>query len=68
LASPRKKLEPEKRKKPREGDLVRVIATGALGTVVSIDSRHQTAEIDLDDGIFADFKWDELSIVPRAQA
>jgi hypothetical protein len=62
----RKKLEPQK--KPREGDLVRVIATGALGTVVSVDSRHQMCEVDLDDGIFADFKWDEVSIVPRAQA
>ena len=59
---------PEVLARPREGDLVRVVTTGAIGRVVEVDSRYKTAEVDLDDGIYADFGWDEITVLPRAQA
>jgi len=44
---------------------VRVIATGAEGTVVEVSRRHRTADVDLGDDIVAEFAWDELEPVPR---
>ena len=44
---------------------VRVIATGAEGTVVEVSRRHRTADVDLGDDIVAEFGWHELELVPR---
>ena len=44
---------------------VRVIATGAEGTVVEVSRRHRTADVDLGEGIIAELAWDELEPVPR---
>jgi hypothetical protein len=44
---------------------VRVVATGAEGTVVEVSRRHKTADVDLGDGIVAELPWEELEPVPR---
>lgn len=44
---------------------VRVVATGAEGTVVEVSRRQRTADVDLGDGITAEFAWGELELVPR---
>jgi hypothetical protein len=44
---------------------VRVVATGAEGTVVEVSRRHKTADVDLGDDITAEFSWDEIEPAPR---
>jgi hypothetical protein len=48
---------------PRLGQRVRVRATGAEGVVVEVSRRHRTADVDLGDGITAEFDWEELEPV-----
>lgn len=45
---------------PKVGDSVRVIATRATGVVVEVSRRHQTADVDLGDGVTAELDWEEL--------
>jgi len=52
----------------RIGDYVRVVATGAIGVVVELSRRHQTADVDLGDGITAELLWDELEAVNPSAA
>jgi hypothetical protein len=44
---------------------VRVVATDAVGTVVEVSRRHRTADVDLGDGITAEFDWAEIEPLPR---
>jgi hypothetical protein len=48
---------------PQVGDKVRVKATGAEGVVVEVFSRHQSADVDLGDGIIAEMEWEEIERV-----
>jgi hypothetical protein len=50
---------------PRVGDRVRVRATGAEGVVVEVSRRHQSADVDLGDGITAELAWDELELLDQ---
>jgi hypothetical protein len=50
---------------PEVWSRVRVVATGAEGTVVEVSRRHKTADVDLGDGITAELGWHELEPVPR---
>ena len=50
------------------GMRVRVIATGATGTVVEVLRRYSTVDVDLGDGVTAEFDYDELMPLPRAEA
>ena len=45
------------------GDYVRVVETGAVGVVVELFVRHQSADVDLGDGITAELDWTELELV-----
>ena len=49
---------------PQLGDRVRVRATGAIGTVVEIFTRHLSADVDLGDGIIAELDWAEIEPAP----
>jgi len=44
------------------GMRVRVIATGAPGVVVEVLRRFSAVDVDLGDGITAEFEYDELSV------
>jgi hypothetical protein len=46
------------------GERVRVRATGAVGTVEEISVRRRTMDVDLGDGIVAEFTWDEIEEAP----
>lgn len=46
------------------GRRVRVRKTGAEGPIVEISRRHRTADVDLGDGIVAEFSFDEIELVP----
>lgn len=46
------------------GRLVRVRKTGAEGPIVEISRRNRTVDVDLGDGITAEFDFDEIEIVP----
>jgi hypothetical protein len=50
------------------GMRVRVLATGATGTVVEVLRRFATVDVDLGDGVTAEFAYDELMALPRAEA
>lgn len=50
------------------GMRVRVIATSATGVVVEVLRRYATVDVDLGDGVTAEFEYDELMEVPRAEA
>lgn len=50
------------------GDRVRVLASGATGVVVEVLRRHGTVDVDLGDGITAEFTYDELAPVGRGEA
>ena len=43
------------------GARVRVRATGVEGVVVEVSRRHRTVDLDLGDGITAEFTWDEVA-------
>jgi len=45
------------------GSRVRVRATGVEGVVVEVSRRHRTVDLDLGDGITAEFTWDEVDPV-----
>jgi hypothetical protein len=47
------------------GARVRVRATGVEGVVVEVSRRYQTVDVDLGDGITAEFGWDEVESVPE---
>jgi hypothetical protein len=51
---------------PRVGEVVRVVATGAVGVVVEVSRRHETADVDLGDGITAELPWVEIEPVNPA--
>jgi hypothetical protein len=51
------------------GDNVRVRATGAVGSVVEVIPKWQSLDVDLGDGITAEFTWDEVEpVTPRPPA
>ncbi|HEX2572193.1 MAG TPA: hypothetical protein VH877_21795 [Polyangia bacterium] len=50
------------------GMRVRVIATGATGVVVEVLRRFSAVDVDLGDGVTAEFEYDELVEIPRAEA
>ena len=45
------------------GRVVRVRKTGAEGPIVEVSRRHQTVDVDLGDGIVAEFSFDEVEMV-----
>jgi hypothetical protein len=50
------------------GTRVCVIATGATGVVVEVLRRFAAVDVDLGDGVTAEFSYDELVEIPRAEA
>ncbi len=50
------------------GARVRVRATGVEGVVVEVSRRHRTVDVDLGDGITAEFSWDEVESVTEPPA
>jgi len=50
------------------GDRVRVVATGATGVVVEVLRRDAVVDVDLGDGITAEFAYDELAPVGYGEA
>lgn len=65
--------EPNRKGPPAEppfavGMRVRVIATGATGVVVEVLRRFSAVDVDLGDGVTAEFEYDELVEIPRAEA
>ena len=47
------------------GARVRVRVTGVEGVVVEVSRRYRTVDVDLGDGITAEFAWDEVEPVPE---
>ena len=50
------------------GARVVVRATGVEGVVVEVSRRHRTVDLDLGDGITAEFGWDEVDPVGETAA
>jgi hypothetical protein len=45
------------------GMRVSVVATGAVGVIVEIFPRHRSVDVDLGDGVTAEFGYDEVAVV-----
>jgi hypothetical protein len=46
------------------GRRVRVRKTGAEGPIIELSRRNRTVDVDLGDGIVAEFSFDEIELVP----